>query len=160
MKEGAKMSRAGEKFEVIKEKLLKEEEFKYEYEKLKPRYEVISQIIEARSEQNITQEELAQKIYEENKVVISYDGNNVFSAVIPNKDSDYLFTAITLDGKNNFGISSSTLVTGVKSTDPVVTNPNTVDYKYILFVIPVIILVSLGILNKSKFIRKDQYERY
>ena len=41
---------------VIKEKLLKEEEFKYEYEKLKPRYEVISQIIEARSEQNIKQE--------------------------------------------------------------------------------------------------------
>ncbi len=62
MKEGAKMSRAGEKFEVIKEKLLKEEEFKYEYEKLKPRYEVISQIIEARSEQNITQEELAKMV--------------------------------------------------------------------------------------------------
>lgn len=101
-----------------------------------------------------------QLICDDPEVVISYDGNNVFSAVIPNKDSDYLFTAITLDGKNNFGISSSTLVTGVKSTDPEVINPNTVDYKYILFVIPVIILVSLGILNKSKFIRKDQYERY
>ena len=62
MKEGAKMSRAGEKFEVIKEKLLKEDEFKYEYEKLKTRYEVISQIIEARSEQNITQEELAKMV--------------------------------------------------------------------------------------------------
>ena len=73
-----------------------------------------------------------QLICDDPEVVISYDGNNVFSAVIPNKDSDYLFTAITLDGKNNFGISSSTLVTGVKSTDPVVTNPNTVDYKYIL----------------------------
>ena len=34
-------------------------ELKLEYEKLKPRYEIISQIIEARSENNITQEELA-----------------------------------------------------------------------------------------------------
>ena len=62
MKEGVKMSRAGEKFEAIKDKLLKDEEFKYEYEKLKPRYDVISQIIEARSEQNMTQEDLAKMV--------------------------------------------------------------------------------------------------
>jgi DNA-binding XRE family transcriptional regulator len=62
MKEGVNMSRAGEKYEAIKEMLLKEEEFKYEYERLKPRYEVISQIIEARSEKNITQEELAKMV--------------------------------------------------------------------------------------------------
>ena len=54
------MSRAGVKFEEVKAMLLKDEEFKYEYEKLKPRYEIISQIIEARSEQNITQEKLAE----------------------------------------------------------------------------------------------------
>lgn len=53
------MSKAGVKFNVIKEQLMKDEEFKAEYEKLKPRYEVISQIIEVRNVQHITQEELA-----------------------------------------------------------------------------------------------------
>jgi DNA-binding XRE family transcriptional regulator len=36
--------------------------FKKEYEKLKPRYELISQIIDARTKQNITQEELALRV--------------------------------------------------------------------------------------------------
>ena len=53
------MSKAGIKFETIKEMLLKDENFKNEYEKLKPRYEIISQIIETRNEKNITQQELA-----------------------------------------------------------------------------------------------------
>ena len=53
------MSKAGVKFEEIEAILMKDEEFRTEYEKLKPRYEVISQIIEARSEKNITQGELA-----------------------------------------------------------------------------------------------------
>ena len=33
-----------------------------EYEKLRPRYDVISQIIEVRKQQNITQEELARRV--------------------------------------------------------------------------------------------------
>ncbi|KNZ42310.1 helix-turn-helix transcriptional regulator [Acetobacterium bakii] len=56
------MSKAGIKFEVIKEQLMKDDEFKVEYEKLKPRYEIISQIIEARNTQHITQEELALRV--------------------------------------------------------------------------------------------------
>ncbi|UNC93527.1 helix-turn-helix transcriptional regulator [Candidatus Contubernalis alkaliaceticus] len=56
------MNKAGIKFNEIKEQLMKDEEFKAEYEKLKPRYEVISQIIEARNAQNITQEELALRV--------------------------------------------------------------------------------------------------
>ncbi|UNC93850.1 helix-turn-helix transcriptional regulator [Candidatus Contubernalis alkaliaceticus] len=56
------MSKAGVNSNVVKEQLLKDKEFKAEYEKLKPRYEVISQIIEARNEQNITQEELALRV--------------------------------------------------------------------------------------------------
>lgn len=56
------MSKAGVKFDVVKEQLMKDEEFKAEYEKLKPRYEVISQIIEARNAQQITQEELALRV--------------------------------------------------------------------------------------------------
>jgi len=53
------MLKAGAKLSEVKEHLLKDEEFKAEHEKLKPGYDMISQIIEARSKQNITQEELA-----------------------------------------------------------------------------------------------------
>ena len=41
------MSKAGVKLSEIREQLMKDEEFRAEYEKLKPRYELISQIIEA-----------------------------------------------------------------------------------------------------------------
>ncbi len=53
------MTRAGVKIEEINERLMKDDEFRKEYEKLKPRYELIAQIIDARNELNITQEELA-----------------------------------------------------------------------------------------------------
>ena len=56
------MSKASVKFEEIKESLLEEEESRNEYERLKPRYDIISQFIEARAEKNITQEELAKMV--------------------------------------------------------------------------------------------------
>lgn len=56
------MSKAGVKFDVIKEQLMKDSEFKTEYNKLRPRYEMISRIIEERNKQNITQEELALRV--------------------------------------------------------------------------------------------------
>lgn len=56
------MSRAGISFEEIKADMLKDEAFKAEYEKLKPRYEAIKQIIEARKEQKMTQAELAKRV--------------------------------------------------------------------------------------------------
>lgn len=56
------MSRAGVKFSEIRELLMKDQEFKSEYEKLKPRYDIISQLIDARTSQNITQEELAFRV--------------------------------------------------------------------------------------------------
>lgn len=59
MKEGVEMSNAGIKLEEIRKKLLEDEEFKTEYERLKPRYEIISQIIEERAKQNLSQKELA-----------------------------------------------------------------------------------------------------
>ena len=55
------MSKAGAKFSDIEKILMNDPEFKSEYERLKPRYEVISQIIEERAKQNITQEELAMR---------------------------------------------------------------------------------------------------
>ena len=62
MKEGATMSKAGIKFEEAKKLLMKDAEFKAEYEKLKPRYDIISQVMEERAKQNITQEELAFRV--------------------------------------------------------------------------------------------------
>ena len=56
------MSKAGVRFEEAKKLLMKDDEFKAEYEKLKPRYDVISQVIEERARQNITQEELALRV--------------------------------------------------------------------------------------------------
>ncbi len=56
------MSKAGVKFSEVREQLMKDEEFKAEYEKLKPRYDLLSQIIEARAAQNMTQEELALRV--------------------------------------------------------------------------------------------------
>ena len=56
------MSKAGVEFSEIREELMQNEEFKDEYEKLKPRYELISEVIKARREQNITQEELALRV--------------------------------------------------------------------------------------------------
>ena len=51
MKVGVIMSKAGVKFDAVREKLMKDKEFKTEYSKLKPRYEVISQIIDTRESQ-------------------------------------------------------------------------------------------------------------
>ena len=56
------MSNVSISFEEMKNDLLKDNEFKAEYEKLKPRYEAIEQIIKARKEQNITQAELAKRV--------------------------------------------------------------------------------------------------
>lgn len=56
------MSKAGISFEEIKADLLRDEEFRVEYERLRPRYEAIEQIIKARKEQNITQAELAKRV--------------------------------------------------------------------------------------------------
>lgn len=56
------MSKAGVSFDLVKNDLMKDEEFKKEYDKLQPRYEVISQIIEARKEQKMTQTDLAKKM--------------------------------------------------------------------------------------------------
>lgn len=62
IKGGIKMSKAGVSFDLIKNDLMQDEEFKKEYDRLRPRYEIISQIIEIRKEQHMTQEELAKRV--------------------------------------------------------------------------------------------------
>lgn len=56
------MNKASVCFDSVKKNLMLDKEFKEEYEKLQPRYEIISQIIEARKEQNMTQSDLAKKV--------------------------------------------------------------------------------------------------
>lgn len=56
-----KTKSAGVKFDDIKAQLMENAEFEEEYNKLKPRYELISQIIEARKSMKMTQEELAKR---------------------------------------------------------------------------------------------------
>lgn len=56
------MNKVGISFEEMKADMLKDEKFRIEYEKLRPRYEAIEQIISARKEQNITQAELAKRV--------------------------------------------------------------------------------------------------
>lgn len=53
------MNKASVSFDSVKAKLMMDEDFKEEYEKLQPRYEIISQIIETRKEKNMTQSDLA-----------------------------------------------------------------------------------------------------
>ncbi len=48
-------------FRKFKEELLKDPEVRMEYEALKPEYEVIRALVSARIEQNLTQEQLAQR---------------------------------------------------------------------------------------------------
>jgi DNA-binding XRE family transcriptional regulator len=56
------MGKASVKFSEVHERLMKDEEFKAEFEKLKPRYDLVAQIIDARNRQKVTQEELAQRV--------------------------------------------------------------------------------------------------
>lgn len=56
------MSKASVSFDTIKNELMMDEEFREEYDKMKPRYEIIAQIIETRKEQNMTQAELAKRV--------------------------------------------------------------------------------------------------
>ena len=59
---GEKMDKSSISMENLRERLFQDEEFKKEYEKLGPRYELVSLIIKTRLEQNLTQEELARRI--------------------------------------------------------------------------------------------------
>lgn len=56
-----KTKSTGVKLDEIKAKLMEDAEFENEYNDLQPRYELISQIIEARKSMKMTQEELAKR---------------------------------------------------------------------------------------------------
>ncbi len=56
------MSEVSVSMSEVRKTLMEDKEFVEEYNKLKPRYDLISQIIEERIKQNLTQEELALKV--------------------------------------------------------------------------------------------------
>ena len=62
LREGVVMSKAGVKLKDIQARLMIDEEFVEEFNRLKPRYELIAQIIDVRNQLNMTQEELAQRV--------------------------------------------------------------------------------------------------
>ena len=85
---------SGIPFEVIKQDLLKDEEFRIEYEKLHPRYATVAQIIKARKEQNITQAELAKRVGTQKSNISRLESGNY------NPSLDFLEKVATSLGKS------------------------------------------------------------
>lgn len=63
-------------WKTFKKELLKDKEVSLEYEKLKPKYSLISQIIEARLEKGITQNELAKKVGTKQSAIARLESGN------------------------------------------------------------------------------------
>lgn len=88
------MNKASISFDERKADLLKDNAFKTEYEKLKPRYEAIEQIIKARKELNITQAELAKKVGTQKSNISRLESGNY------NPSLDFLIKVSEALGKN------------------------------------------------------------
>ena len=88
------MRKTGVSFETIKSELMQDDEFKSEYEKLQPRYEIISQIIEARKSLNMTQAELAKLVGTQKSNISRLESGNY------NPSLDFLIRVANSLGKN------------------------------------------------------------
>lgn len=60
----------------LRTKLLKDEEIKAQYEALRPQYELIEQVITARTQQGITQEELARRAGTKQSNISRFESGN------------------------------------------------------------------------------------
>ncbi len=63
-------------WKIIKEELLKDPAVLKEYNRLKPHYELISQLIEARAKKGLTQAELAKKMGTKQSAIARVEGGN------------------------------------------------------------------------------------
>jgi len=63
-------------WKTLKKELIKNEEISREYEKLKPRYQIVSQMIEARIKRKLTQKELARKIGTKQSAIARIESGN------------------------------------------------------------------------------------
>ena len=65
-----------ENWETVKKELLKDKEVAREYERLKPRYALISQLIGARVKKGLTQAQLAKKMGTKQSAIARIEGGN------------------------------------------------------------------------------------
>ncbi len=65
------------KWEEVRKELLSDPETKREYDKLAPRYEVISQLIAARIKNKMTQADVAKKVGTKQSAIARLEGGNV-----------------------------------------------------------------------------------
>lgn len=64
-------------WEEVRKDLLSDPETKREYDKLAPRYEVISQLIAARLKKGMTQADIAKKVGTKQSAIARLEGGNV-----------------------------------------------------------------------------------
>lgn len=84
----------------FKQRLLKDKEFAAEYKRLQPRYDIISQLIEARIRKGITQQELAKKMGTKQSAIARLESGNY------NPTLEFLIkTAKALDSRINININ-------------------------------------------------------
>ena len=65
-----------ENWKTVKKELLSDPEVAREYEKLRPRYELISQLIGARLKKGLTQSQLAKKMGTKQSAIARVEGGN------------------------------------------------------------------------------------
>ncbi|OGE14709.1 transcriptional regulator [Candidatus Daviesbacteria bacterium RIFCSPHIGHO2_12_FULL_37_11] len=68
-------------WKVLREELLEDPEVRKEYEKLKPRYELISQLIGARAKKGLTQAQLAKRMGTKQSAIARVEGGNANPSV-------------------------------------------------------------------------------
>ena len=61
---------------VLKKELLKDPEFKVQYEKMQPKFEAVAAIIEARIKRGLTQKALARKIKTKQSAIARVESGN------------------------------------------------------------------------------------
>ena len=88
------MNKPGISFESVRAELMQDEEFQREYDRLQLRYEVISQLIDARKEQNLTQAELAKRVGTQKSNISRLESGNY------NPSLDFLIKVVHCLGKD------------------------------------------------------------
>lgn len=87
------MVKASVDFSKIKADMLADNNVKKEYDTLRPRYELISQLIKARSENNLTQEEFAKMMGTQKSNISRLESGNY------NPSLDFIIKAANMLGK-------------------------------------------------------------
>lgn len=88
------MNKAGVSFDSIKKDLMMDDEFRDEYKKLQPRYEIISKIVKARKEKKMTQSDLAKKVGTQKSNISRLESGNY------NPSLDFLIKVANCLGKD------------------------------------------------------------